>query len=315
MKIRNIYLIVFLISIFMFHSLDARASQKLTVGVTLHPYYSWVANIAGDTVNLQTVIPDNVDPHSYQMRPQDIENLGKLDLIVVNTLGHDDYIDDMLQAAGREDIQRIKPNSGLPLIAANHKTYDFQQEKTGKVSYNSHTYVAIIGAIQQINTIAAELGRGIPENAELYRRNARVYSKKLRKMLRSALQKIDQLKVENLTIATVHDGYAYLFQELGITTDAVIQPRHGIEPSARQLADTIKRIKKKKVNVLFTEVDYQKKYVDTIFAETGCRLYSLSHISGGPYTSSKFAEDMQTNLDTIVAALSGENQTLPGEKK
>lgn len=282
------------------------AAERLTVGVTLHPYYSWVANIAGDSVNLQTVIPDNVDPHSYQMRPQDIENLGKLDVIVVNTLGHDDYIEEMLQAAGREDIKRIKPNTGIPFMPSHHKTYDFQKTKPENVSYNSHTYVSILGAIQQINTIANELGNLVPEHAGLYQENARKYARTLREMLRNAIRQLDTTKAESLTIASVHDGYAYLFQELGITTDAVVQPRHGIEPSARQLADTIKRIKKEKVNVLFTEVNYQQKYVDTIFNETGCRMYSLNHISSGAYSPDKFAVDMQQNLDTIVKALSSE---------
>ena len=171
------------------------------------------------------------------------------------------------------------------------------------MAYNSHTYVSILGAIQQINTIAAALGQLQPQYADLYQKNAHEYAKTLRNMLRKALQELKQYKAENISIATVHDGYAYLFQELGIRTDAVIQPRHGIEPSARQLADTIKRIKRAKANVLFSEVDYKKKYVDTIYQETGCRVYSLSHISNGPYTAEKFVQDMQANLDTIVRAL------------
>jgi zinc transport system substrate-binding protein len=292
-----------LLMMFFINPLPVAAQQKLTVGVTLHPYYSWVANIAGDKVKLVTVIPEDVDPHSYQMRPQDLENLERLDVIVVNTLGHDDYIEDMLKAAGQEDIRRILPNTNIPLIPSAHKSYSFQKEKGETVSYNSHTYVAILGAIQQINTIADELGKMQPQYADLYKENASNYAKTLRKMLRNALKELKQYNAEGTTIATVHDGYNYIFQELGITTDAVIQPRHGIEPSARQLADTIKRIKRAKANVLFSEVDYQKKYVDTIFDETGCRVYSLSHISNGPYAADKFEQDMQNNLDTIVRAL------------
>jgi zinc transport system substrate-binding protein len=292
-----------LLMMFFLNPLPVTAKEKITVGVTLHAYYSWVANIAGDTVKLVTVIPDNVDPHSYQMRPQDLKNLEKLDVIVVNTLGHDDYIDDMLKAAGQEDIKRILPNTSIPLIPSAHKSYSFQKEKGETVSYNSHTYVSILGAIQQINTITDELVKMQPQHTALYKENAHSYAKTLRKMLRNALKELKQYKAKDISIATVHDGYNYIFQELGITTDAVIQPRHGIEPSARQLADTIKRIKRAKANVLFSEVDYQKKYVDTIFDETGCRVYSLSHISNGPYTADKFARDMQENLDTIVRAL------------
>ena len=287
----------------LFSVVTAGAAEKLTVGVTLHPYYSWVANIAGDAVNLRTIIPENVDPHSYQMRPQDLTHLQDLDVIVINGLGHDDYIEDMLKAAGKENIKRIEPNKGLPLITAASKKYTLQSKKNSSQAYNSHTYVSLVGAVQQVNTIARELGELIPEKSSLFNQNARRYSKKLRKLLRKSLAALEAGHDKSIAIATVHDGYAYLFQELGIKTDAVIQPRHGIEPSARQLADTIKRIKRTKVNVLFTEVDYQKKYVDTIFAETGCRMYSLSHISTGLYTSGKFEQDMRENLNTIVNAL------------
>ena len=34
---------------------------------------------------------------------------------------------------------------------------------------------------------------------------------------------------------------------------AVIEPRHGVQPTARQLADTIDRIKAANVHVLFAE--------------------------------------------------------------
>jgi hypothetical protein len=126
---------------------------------------------------------------------------------------------------------------------------------------------------------------------------------KLRNMLQAALMRIDMLDLNNLRIATVHDGYSYLFQELGIEVSAVVQPRHGVKPSARQLQDTIKRIKRAKVNVLFGELDYEKKYVDIIFKETGCRLYALSHISNGAYSKEHFERTMQGNINTIIAAL------------
>jgi len=94
----------------------ALAAKKLTVGATLHSYYSWVANIAGDTVNLVSIIPGGVDPHSYQPRPQELENLAKVDVVVENTLGHDTYIEGMLKAMVTRISPAIKPNTGIALI-------------------------------------------------------------------------------------------------------------------------------------------------------------------------------------------------------
>ena len=280
----------------------ATAADKPRIGVTLHPYYSWVAAIAGDAVEIVPVIPEGADPHSYQPRPSDLERLESLDAVVVNGLGHDGFIEPMLKAAGKTDIPRLNPHEGMPLAPIHGEEEAFAAGEEA-VAVNPHTYISILGSVQQINTLARQLGALYPDHAEAFRANARRYARTLRAMLGDALAKIEALDASDTRIATVHDGYAYLFSELGLTIAAVIQPRHGIEPSARQLQDTIKQIEKQNVTILFGEADYKKKYVDIIYEETGCKIYRLSHISGGAYAKEKFETDMQTNLDTIVRAL------------
>lgn len=279
------------------------AEKKLNVGVTLHPYFSWVSNIVGDKANVIPIIPEDNDPHSYQPRPQDLVSLKNLDVIVINNQGHDEYIKPMLKAADAEKMPIIDTSKGLPLIPIFKDAKDDPASSETKVSYNSHTYIAITGAIQQIQAIARELGILRPAYADFYKQNAKAYIKRLRGMLSDALAKLGNLDASEVRIATVHDGYSYLLQELGIEVAAVIQPRHGIEPNPRQLQDTIRRIKQANVNALFSELDYQKKYVDIIFQETGCRVYKLSHVSNGKYRADKFEQDMKQNLDTIIQAL------------
>lgn len=308
---KNIYyFLILLFTVTTFTPTTSCADEcKLKIGVSLHPYYSWVANIVGDTDNLSTLIPPDSDPHTYQPRPNDLANLQKIDLLVVNGQGHDGYVKAMLKAVDRKDLKVHDTSVGLPLIPTFGHVYTTGSDGVAQnISYNSHTYIAITGAIVQIQGIARELGKLCPDQAKLYKKNARKYAKRLRRMLSDALQKIDEIDTNKLRIATVHDGYAYLFQELGIEVAAVVQPRHGIEPDARQLQDTIKRIKRAKANILFTEVDYKKKYVDIIFQETGCRIYSLSHISNGKYTADKFEKDIQMNLNDIVKALTDSKQ-------
>lgn len=293
-------------------SIQVYAQDKkchLNIGASLHPYYSWAENIVGDQADVTSIIPPGSDPHAYQPVPSDMKNLENLDVIIINGIGHDEFIKPMLKAIENDKLLIINTSKGLPLIPVFDKHYDF--EKEDKVSYNSHSYIAITGAIQQIQMIARKLTRLCPDQASLFIKNTRAYAVKLRNMLQAALMKIDMLNLNNLRIATVHDGYSYLFQELGIEVSAVVQPRHGVKPSARQLQDTIKRIKRAKVNVLFGELDYEKKYVDIIYKETGCRLYALSHISNGTYSKEFFEQSMQENINTIVAALTEVSEGIP----
>jgi len=43
---------------------SASAACNLRIGVTLHPYYSWAANIVGDTATVRPLIPPGSDPAS-----------------------------------------------------------------------------------------------------------------------------------------------------------------------------------------------------------------------------------------------------------
>ncbi len=276
----------------------------LKIGVTLHPYYSWVKNIVGDKAEVIPIIPPNTDPHSYQPTAKDMAVLNNIDVLVINNLGHDEFIKPMLKAVNKKDLVIIDTSKGLPLIPVERHVFAFEKDAANnKVAYNSHTYISITGAIQQIHTITRKLSELCPGEAQFFRKNSRAYARRLRKMLSHALQELENVDTTGLKIATVHDGYAYLFQELGIEVAAVVQPRHGIEPTPRQLEDTIRRIKRAGVNILFAELDYRKRYVDIIYKETGCRIYSLSHISNGPYSADFFEKCMKKNLDTIVMAL------------
>lgn len=264
----------------------------LRVGVTLHPYYSWVSNVGGTAVAVIPIVPPAADPHSFQPQPEDLAAVDSLDAVVENGLGHDAFLEPMLRAVGKEGLPRLAPNRNVPLLPG------------ASGGANSHSFLSITAASQQIQSLAKELGRLDPAHADLYADNARVYVRRLRGLLAEALRRLEGKDLSRIRIATVHDGYGYLFSELGLHVDAVVQARHGVEPSARQLADTIERIKAARVNLLFTELGLERSYVDTIERESGCRLRRLTHITGGPYTRERFEKDIKANLDAIVDGVS-----------
>ncbi len=103
--------------------------------------------------------------------------------------------------------------------------------------------------------------------------------------------------------ASIHGGYSYLLQEFGLEITAVIEPRHGLKPTASQLRATIDLIREANVGVVFSEMNFPNKFVDTIQEATGVRLYTFSHITGGEYRAEKYEDDMIHNLESLTMAL------------
>jgi zinc transport system substrate-binding protein len=266
--------------------------QPLRVGITLHPYYSWTKNVVGDAqgVEVRPILPGDVDAGNYQPRPEDIRKLGDLQALVVNGIGHDDFITGMLQASGNTSVLLVRPNEGMPLLKAAHGG-----------SVNSHTFISFTNAIQQTYAIDRALGALRPDLAPTFDAGAARYTARLRGIRAAALEKLAAAKIKR--VVTVHDGYGYLCQELGIEVAGVVEPAHGLVPSAVELGDMVDLIKREKIEVVLSEESFPDKLLKVLKDSTGVKVYIITHIASGEYTADKFEKEMAKNADTLVQAL------------
>lgn len=284
-------------------SIALPVQARLTVGITLHPYYSYVANIVGDRATLLPLVDSGFNPHSYELQPADLKRLHQLDALVVNGIGHDEFVMHALKTLGTDDrIKVIHANRDVPLLAAHNVASGSSN------AWNPHTFVSISAAIRQIYTIAEALGQLDPDNADYFKRNAVKYGRQLRKLKMKYRRQLADTDLSNIRIASTHNAYGYFLQEFGIAIDTVIEPAHGVEPSASQLKKTIDRIRSAGVNLLFTELDMDNRYVATIEKATGIRLHHFSHMTHGQYDAELVYREMETNLKTLVTALNQASQ-------
>jgi zinc transport system substrate-binding protein len=267
------------------------AAAPLTVGVTLHPYYSWTANVVARTdVQVVPILPGEVDAGDYQPRPQDIAKIAPLDAIVVNGVGHDDFIFDMIKASGNTTLKIIRPNEGVPMLKA-----------VNGGTVNSHTFISFSNAIQQTYAIGKALSALRPELAATFQQNAADYARRLRAIKSKAAERLVAAKINR--VVTVHDGYGYLMQEFGIDIAGVVEPAHGLVPSAKELGDMVALLKRENTQVVFSEETFPDPLLKVLRDEGHARVYIISHIASGAFIADKFEVEMQKNVDSMVKAL------------
>jgi zinc transport system substrate-binding protein len=270
----------------------AQPKPALKIGVTLHPYYSWTKNVVGDLpgYDVRSILPGEIDAGDYQPRPDDIKKLADLDAIVINGIGHDDFIMPMLKASGNTKAVIVRPNEMTPQIHAAHGG-----------SVNSHTFISFTNAIQQTYAIQKALAALRPQDAAALQRNAGEYARRLRLIKSKAAQQLAEAKITR--VVTVHDGYGYLLQEFGLEVAGVVQPAHGLTPSAGELRDMVKLLQREKIRVVFSEETFPTQMLKVLKDETGVKVYIITHIASGAYTADKFEREMQRNVDTMIRAL------------
>jgi zinc transport system substrate-binding protein len=251
----------------------------------------------GGDAHVEPLISKGFNPHNYRPQPDDIKRCLNLNVLVVNGIGHDEFAFEILKASNMQGkLAVIQANKDVSLIPVSGNL-------EGKKMVNPHTFVSVTASIQQIHTISRALQKLDPDHAAHYRKNTRAYVRKLRRMKAKYMKRVMELPEVDFRCATIHGGYDYLLQEFGLQVTAVIEPGHGLKPTANQLAKTIDAINKLGVDVIFTEMDFPEKYVDTIQAETGVRIRHLSHLTAGEYTADSFAKGIEANLEALTHAL------------
>jgi zinc transport system substrate-binding protein len=196
----------------------------------------------------------------------------------------------MIKASNNGKIVFIRPNELTPQIHA-----------AGGTGVNSHTFISFTNAIQQTYAIQKALAALRPQDAAALQRNAADYARRLRLIKAKAAQQLADAKVTR--VVTVHDGYGYLLQEFGLEVAGVVQPSHGLTPSAAELRDMVKLLQREKIRVVFSEETFPAPLLKVLQDEAGVKVYTITHIASGEYTADKFEREMQKNVDTMIRAL------------
>jgi len=268
----------------------ARAvSKPVRITASFYPMYIATINVAKGIPGVE--VRDLTRPmtgclHDYSVTTDDMKQLARTDIFVVNGAGMESFLDKVIKQL--PNVRIVNASDGIELI----------KDKEGD---NAHVWVSVSLHISQVRNIAAQLAKADPQHAKQYDRNAAVYVAKLEKLRSEMHEGLKVLKTRD--IITFHEAFPYFAKEFGLRIAAVIEREPGSEPNAKELAETITIVKKSKVKALFAEPQYPAKAAQTIARETGARLYVLDPAVTGPMQDDAYIRIMTKNLGELRKAL------------
>ncbi len=268
----------------------ARAERPLRIVASFYPMYVMTLNIAGDIpgVNVECLTePVTGCLHDYSLTPDNLKTLAGADIFVANGAGMESFLAKALLQSPR--LQIIEAGAGYPLID----------------NGNPHVWVSIGGAIAEVRAIAEGLAAADAAHAQAYRLNAEAYVSKLDALRAKMHAVLDPLP--NREIITFHEAFPYFAAEFKLKIAAVIEREPGSEPSAGELAETIRIIRARHVHALFAEPQYPAKSADIIRRETGVPVAILDPAVTGPRDPAaardSYLKTMEANLQALAKAL------------
>ncbi len=241
-------------------------ADRIGVVTTTTVFADLVANVGGDLVTVTSLVPKNGDVHTYSPRPSDVQAVANAQLLVMNGLGLDNWLEKTISSASRESTPLVKLGPGLSGVAL------LPGDEPG--TENPHLWMDVRYAEGYVDEIVAALSRVDPGHAGTYRSQGDAYKAQLTTLDAWVRQQIATIPPANRKLVTFHDAFPYYAREYGITIVGVAVEAPGQDPSAAYTAQLIDAIRAAGVKAIFSEAQFPAKLMDQIASETGARVVS-----------------------------------------
>ena len=269
------------------------ASAKIKVVSTFSILGDMVQNIGGNNIELTTLVGANGDGHVYEPTPADAKSVAAADVVFVNGLGFEGWIDRLVKASGYK---------GKVIIATKGiKDLKFEGE------LDPHAWQDLSNGRTYIKNIKNALIDLDPKNSDLYKKNFIAYDKILESMDKSTKEKFADIPKKNRKVITSHDAFLYFGRAYGIDFRSPVGVTTESEPSAGELAALITEMREDEIKALFaeniTDPRLIKQLAREVNAQIGGTLYSDA-LSDNSEPANTYINMFKYNVNELVTILS-----------
>jgi len=248
-------------------------------------------NVAGERVQVDSLLPSGADPHSYQYTPQDVAKIAESKLLIINGAEYEHFLEPLLESAGGER-ELIEVSAGL---ASRSKEID------------PHFWLDPNNVIIYVENIREALTHFDPDGAAVYQSNADAYVAELKELDEWIVEQANQIPAEKRLLVTNHEAFGYFAERYGFTIVGTVLESFSTDasPSAQQMAELIDQIKASGAPAIFLDASDNPTLAEQIADETGVRVVTDLHLESltDSAPAATYLDMMKHNVTLIVNAL------------
>ena len=280
------------------------AEKKVKVIASFSILGDLTKNVGGDRIEMATLVGPNGDVHVYEPTPADAKAIGGADLVVVNGLALEGWMDRLIKTSGYKGPV-VVASQGVKLRQMTAEELG-QGAKHGPLMIDPHAWQDVVNGRLYVQNIAKGLETVDPASASVYRANAEAYTAKLSELDQWVRKELSGIPKEKRRMITTHDAFGYFGAAYGISILSPVGFSTESEASASDIANLIKQIRREKITAVFVENITDPRLMEQVVKESGVTLggtlYSdaLSKPDGPAPT---YLEMFKNNVNLIAAAM------------
>ena len=187
------------------------ASGKLNVVTTVAPITSIIENIGGDRIQLQGIVPEGTNSHTYEPSPSIAKTLAQADLIIANGLFLEEPTINMAESVKQDDTPILL--LGDNTITRDQWAFDFTFPESGEHP-NPHLWPNPNLALQYAQLVHDTLVSLDTSNQDYYSDNLAAFTVRIDRLDNAIREGISTISPDNRRLLTYHDSWAYFAPHL-----------------------------------------------------------------------------------------------------
>ena len=295
-----------LLALVMLWAAPLRAAAPLEVATSFSLLADLVREVGGERVKVTALVGPNQDAHSFQARPSDARLLGSAQLVVVNGLGFDQWMERLARSSGYQGVLVVASQGVTPLAGGGHSHGHKHGHQHEHGASDPHAWQDVANVRRYVANIAAALVAADPQGAAQYRANAARYDAELAALdaeIRAALATVPP---ERRKVVTSHDAFAYFGRAYGLRFLAATGMSNESDTSAANLARLVRQLRREQVPAVFLENVNDPRLAEAIRKESGARLGGTLYsdaLSAADGPAPTYLALMRNNLAALMEAL------------
>lgn len=288
---KNLLIISLLCGCAAFAGPDAGAAERPVVFVSIPPQAWLVKRVAGDGVEVQTLLAAGANPHTYEPSSRQVKKLGEASLFL--TVGLPFELPLVARAAKLNASLRVAAaDEGIAKRGAHE--HDHDHAGSGHVCAaggDPHVWLAPRLMCAMASNTAAALSQALPQQRPQLQKNLEACVAEIQSADEAVREKTRALTAR--TWVVYHPSWGYFAEAYGFTLLVIEQD--GKAPSAKHLADVIRQAKGAAVKTVFTEPQYDRRPAEALAQQVGASLAVIDPLR----------EDWPALMRDVAAKLAG----------
>lgn len=283
---------------------DSQKNENtITVAATTYPIYALaqIATAGHDNFAVTLVVDQQVSClHDYTLSVKDMRIIEQADVILMNGVGFEDFMQDALRSVSATVIDCSEGIDLLPYEG--HADHAHGDDESDSNHYDPHIWLDPNRMFQMLGNITYGLA-ALDDTLE-----------PIDQMKAAALQtdalmetwqaRFDALPEAQKSLITFHDGFAYLADAFGLHLLHSIEEEAGSEASAKEIVEIVELVKTYDIPMIFVEKNGSDATAKAIQRETGVEIGTLSMLMSA--SENNLWKAIEENLTVIYEGLTAQ---------